>query len=149
MGFSLGSISTGTLRTEDLLSAFVDTLERLSDSKADRKLAKQGRKALSRLVRTGDDEQAEYIREELFDRLNELAPPYVYFGSTEGDGADIGFFPSWDSIEEDRRTGELSSGEETSEAAEIGSLFLTVSDHGNAELYRHTADGWESLWSVV
>jgi hypothetical protein len=39
--------------------------------------------------------------ESVFDRLNEIAPNWCYFGAHEGDGAAIGFWLSWESLHED------------------------------------------------
>jgi hypothetical protein len=39
--------------------------------------------------------------EAVYDRLNDIAPGWCYFGSQEGDGAAIGFWLSWESLHED------------------------------------------------
>ena len=97
--FQLGSISTGTLRTEDLLPAFADTLE---DRGSTYESAPDMWDSI-RKYRTLIDEDmldtidtdsqcllAELINETLFDALQEYCPPFVYFGTLEGDGSDFG-----------------------------------------------------------
>ena len=43
-----------------------------------------------------DQEAAGYVVESLFDLLDDLAPEGHYFGATEGDGSDFGFWQSDD-----------------------------------------------------
>ena len=64
-----------------------------------------------------------------------------------GDGADYGFWVSWDSIEDAQHDGELLRVSDISEVPDdhTGSVLL-VNDHGNATLY--DSDGNE-LWAVV
>jgi len=81
--FQLGSISTGTLKTEDLLPAFI---HELAIRNPDHTLYFDG-------------EPSDMLREVDQD-LQELCPPFVYFGAHPGDGADFGFWPDWDAIEE-------------------------------------------------
>lgn len=149
----LGSVSTATLRTQDLIANFEDALQ---DSNVTvKRPAAVNRYVRDRKVRNGDEQEASYYLDELTEKLEELAPPYVYFGSHEGDGADFGYWVSFDSLEEDKDSGELPHGDQLPDSAEDGSLFLHVSDHGNLELYQYKAahDGhpaeWVSLWSVV
>jgi hypothetical protein len=40
------------------------------------------------------EDSAAFILDDVTDALVALAPPHVYFGSLEGDGADFGFWPS-------------------------------------------------------
>ena len=68
--FQLGSISTGTLRTEDLAPVFIEEL-------------------LSRGVDAGDVPED---MDGLYNALDNICPPFVYFGTLEGDGADFGFW---------------------------------------------------------
>lgn len=87
---TIGSISTGTLRNEDLLEAFANELERIT-----------GKAALP-------DEQVPFnemdidiqndIILHLQDALNDYAPPFCYFGTLEGDGADFGFWPDHEAV---------------------------------------------------
>jgi hypothetical protein len=85
-----GSVSSGTMRTEDLIDAFVPVLEALD--------AKHGvHAALIAEVLAIEDfdsevEDEDGLLEALFDALNECAPEGYYFGSHEGDGADYGFW---------------------------------------------------------
>lgn len=98
----LGSVSHGTARTPDLLRAFADTLAYYRGRGNDR-LIKDARE-LADCIDASDD--IEYEQEgldiviELSDKLNEIAPDYVYFGSHEGDGSDFGFWPVSDAIDQ-------------------------------------------------
>ncbi len=93
--FQLGSISTGTLRPEDLLPAFVSTLESLSP------LCRCLGDAYHILEYGTDDEsETQELLVDLYYELNNLCPPFVYFGTLEGDGADFGFWPDMDRLNE-------------------------------------------------
>jgi len=89
----VGTISSATLRPEDLIPAFASELEYIVGD--DPEYAPLLREA-SALQDSEDweDEGASLVLEELFDALDSLAPAGVYFGSTEGDGADFGFWQS-------------------------------------------------------
>lgn len=156
---SIGTISHGTLRSEDLLSAFADELERLdSADKPNRYLIDQARKC------EADDADAMDIINELIDALNECAPPYCYFGTNEGDGSDFGFWPCMDQIEElphigdpgdhpinlaqaivaavndsDAREASTLAYRLAENSAAIGEDCAFVNDHGNVTVY--AADG--------
>jgi len=92
--FTLGSISTGTLRTEDLLPAFAEAYRPFN---AHGPLIK----ICDAVIRGGKDVEEEDLGD-IIDRLqhnlNEICPPFVYFGTHPGDGADFGFWPDWDTI---------------------------------------------------
>lgn len=100
MTFQLGSVSTGTMRTEDLLPAFARAL-----------ISFVGRPEYHRIERPLMDRALEITNGDtpaypqstfkaLFDTLNELCPPFVYFGAHPGDGADFGFWPDWDALDD-------------------------------------------------
>ena len=93
----LGSISTGTLRSEDLLSAFASELEWLGNED-DKPLIFEANAMLE--AEELDENEAADLVNDLIDALSEHAPPYCYFGAHEGDGADFGFWPSMESIDE-------------------------------------------------
>lgn len=168
---SLGSISHGTMRAEDLIPAFLDCLDNLREeltfSRGDVKNevgrldSLMGEIEQRMFTDDGTDtidayfesESADYDLESLFDELNTFAPPYAYFGSSEGDGSDYGFWLSYESIDDAVCNGELiklDSGDEwpADELAERPDVegVLYVSDHGNMTL--HGVDGKE-IWSVV
>lgn len=90
----IGSISHGTLRTEDLLEAFADELEIIGIGHDGE--IKEARELLAIGADEWSDEQQEHaaylINEVLIDALNEYAPPHTYFGAHEGDGSDFGFW---------------------------------------------------------
>lgn len=85
--FQLGSISTGTLKIDDLLEATATTLNNLGSTV------------------TTDTHTWEYDDEMLLsiymEALNELCPPFVYFGTHPGDGADFGFWPDMNRLDEE------------------------------------------------
>lgn len=137
---TVGSISHGTLRTEDLLDAFASELEDCITRNPELELAERER--LTRLVwdaREFDEETADYDGTELVielkDALQEFAPPYCYFGASEGDGSDFGFWPSMEQIEELPRIADS----DPDRARELGEDCIYVNDHGNVTVYG--ADG--------
>lgn len=92
-----GTVSHGTLRTCDLIPAFLDALREVAPD------------AYAQVVCTpfsvipsdasGDNshefwesDDAQSLLESLFDTLNEYAPEGYYFGAHLGDGSDFGFW---------------------------------------------------------
>ena len=146
---SIGSVSTGTLRPEDLIPAFVDAL---ADFKP-RLAAKYDREfsaVVDRDFELNDPDSAEtlgFICDELQTALSDVCPPYMYFGTLAGDGADFGFWPDWDSIDNDEdvlRVADLSD-----VPRGYSGYALVVNDHGNAALYR-VANGRHWLqWDCI
>lgn len=94
MSIQIGSVSSGTMRVESLVHRFLDVL------------ADEGVEITDELPAWIDgefadqDEASDYLGM-LFDELNHIAPPFVYFGSHEGDGSDYGFWLDRDSMNED------------------------------------------------
>jgi|ETNvirnome_2_300_1030623.scaffolds.fasta_scaffold01868_13 hypothetical protein len=96
---TVGSISTGTLRTQDLVPVFLQELGRREHPQA---------AVLAESALGGEDDDPWWVgddcaalMEELVDALNETAPDGHFFGAHEGDGADFGFWPiSDDSADE-------------------------------------------------
>ena len=93
---NLGSISTGTMRNEDLIPDFLDTLEtlaKLNKCKKHLTLIDEIENRIDTIPGYYDTEDADFdLNEDLFDALNEYAPPHAYFGSHPGDGSDYGFW---------------------------------------------------------
>jgi hypothetical protein len=144
----LGSISHGTLRTEDLLSSFASTLEGLIFINGDYYCRPENfseRDKLNTLVGESQDQwtedgtelEDEEIAQELVNDLSyaleQFAPSYCYFGTHEGDGSDFGFWPCMEQIEE------LPDVQDSDEAKELGEDCKFVNDHGNVTVYG--ADG--------
>lgn len=94
-----GTISHGTLRTQDLIPAFLDVL-RIHNPEAYQQIMipDAGFSALPSYAQEDDSsdwwdsEDAGWLLESLFDALNELAPEGYYFGAHPGDGSDFGFW---------------------------------------------------------
>lgn len=150
----IGSWVSGTCRPEDIIPAAMDCLASLTGP--DPQQVKTLCQAWDDLPEGDDDEpfgestigdERSWIYEQAEQLINENLPPYLYWGSHPGDGADTGVWVSWDSIEDDRRCGDLSSGSELPDMAE-GS-FLVISDHGNATLYVAADGEWHEVWGCV
>lgn len=150
-----GIISTGTLRAIDLVPAFSDALEYLTrpTGKGKRK-AKYQRLIDDAFAMEIDNENDCYISEEfatemleyLADALSEFAPPYGYFGSHVGDGADYGFWLTefFDDEFDGLRVGDLADVPKK-HSGEV----LVVNDHGNMTLYLFRSGHKRKLWSLV
>ena len=90
-----GSTSTGSTRPVDIING----IRFLSDS--DDKL----KELIAEFDDTADGiefdiSESDFIYEDIFDRLNEIAPDGLTFGSHLNDGADFGFWSSDDGFED-------------------------------------------------
>jgi hypothetical protein len=158
----LGSISSGTLRTEDLLPAFLETAEALRLSAEDRRKVRGIRKewdALQDEIENGAarDTEIEAMGEDVLrdieDILNAHCPDYCSFGAHEGDGSDFGVWPTdieipWHEAGND----DIGKSAELPKASDVAQWhWLTVTDHGNCTLWRKTHGGrrWTECWSLV
>ena len=151
--FQLGSISTGTLRTEDLLPAFAYTLGALAHNPISNTsvfkseaMAEIWQGAID-IINTPDDIHLDIheVIDELQDALQEYCPPFVYFGTLEGDGADFGFWPDMDGLRDATGDGSFEQVFGEHELSEHG-IILNVTDHSEfvvMDMERNV------LWSVV
>lgn len=143
----IGTISSGTLRLKDLIPSLAYDLDQLRLSRAERKTV---REALAADVESAADDAdnigpiyLDHLYEELTTIAESHTPDYAYFGSLEGDGAEIGVWPSLED------TDDLPRGESYQDAPNDATHFLEVNDHGNATLYRRAGRRWLEVWSVV
>lgn len=145
---AMGSVSSGTLLTEDLLVAFADELEWIAP-RGHAKLIREARKVADCIVEEkpvpqsieghelSRDELGSDLVNELEDALNRHAPYCMTFGAHDGDGADFGWWPCMDIIEE------LPCFDGASEAREEKHFgeFRTVTDHGNVDVWNRRGNG--------
>lgn len=155
-----GSVSSGTMRDEDLLSSLSDELEfqlsrqsRRYPRKAHRALIREAQRTLCHMT-DGTHEQADAARDiagdvvnELMDALCEFAPPYAYFGAHPGDGADYGF---WLPEDIDNSFDGLRVDDTSEVPRDYQGDVLHVNDHGNCTLYASNGRGkLREIWAVV
>jgi hypothetical protein len=141
----IGSLSTGTLKPEDILPDLFYASRRIRVSAA-------ARRTLQKLEREFDSAEDDSLSDDLLVRvvlrvLEDYTPDYCYLGSHPGDGADIGVWPAWDAIEDGRRDRDIAESRET--AGPEDRYVLDVNDHGNATLYRRAGRRWIEVWAVV
>jgi hypothetical protein len=87
-----GTVSSGTMREEDLLPKFAYVLEKYG-----MKRSALTARAAARLIEMSDtDKNRELVsivlNEEVWEAMNEIAPEGYYFGAHEGDGSDYGYW---------------------------------------------------------
>ena len=157
MNTTLGTISHGTLRNQDLIPAFLDAVaEHAPDHYAQLIAGPFGPIPAHALEDDDadwwDSDDAGYLLEELQDLLAEHAPDYCYFGAHEGDGSDFGFWIDWERIADDARDEEILLVDDISARGGHLGPALVTNDHGNATLYaaKDSADAEDCiLWSAV
>jgi hypothetical protein len=149
------------LRIEDLLPAAIDELEWLLehgheyagvDLSADwKRRAREIIKEWEELPSLEDAEDPEGWYDEIFDMLNEAAPPYIYFGGSDGDPASVGWWPTFDTLEEDARYGEgVIKVDDLSEVPKnYTGLVMYVDDHGGVTLLEAKRGELEEIWGAV
>ena len=161
---NIGSVSSGTMRAEDLIPAF------LSELRSQKPLRREHRKLVREITQRMDadythdgcglwncgmnqdaenyfgTEDADYDLESLFDALNEYAPAYFYFGAHCGDGSDFGYWLS-EGFADDF------DGLKVSDTSEVPRGYsgevLHVNDHGNCTLYAYSRGRGREVWAIV
>lgn len=145
LGF--GSVSSGTMRAQDLIPSFLSEAEALHLSAAERK---EVRAIRARADADGyyDNEDPDGDLESLFDVLGNHCPDYAYFGAHPGDGSDYGVWLS-DEWQERMREDDVLDISNAEVPTGYTGLALSVSDHGNPTLYRVVRGKQTILWSLV
>jgi len=145
--YIIGSVSSGTMRKEDLIPAFVDALRKLAPNDDDGFLDSVQRR-IDEDVDSNyfGSEDADFDFGELFTRLDEQAPSYFYFGTNEGDGADYGFWLSEDAI---RDFDGLKVDDTSDVPDDYTGEVLHVNDHGNMSLYDAKDGELTEIWAIV
>ena len=149
---SLGTISTDTLRPEDLISAFASELAYLAKRAGEHpRYAELVSRAEA--LSAADDPAPEAISEmvdELREALECFAPPYCYFGSHPDDGADFGFWPEPDFQRMMRDDDVLQVAGLADIPADFRGEVLVVNDHGNCAFGTIDDTGeFHAIWSCV
>lgn len=101
--YGYAEISSGTLRSQDLIPAMLDALRELAPA-AYQQVVSPGCGFSAFPSYAAEDDASEWwgsddcdaLGEALFDALSEHAPEGFYYGSNEGDGASVGFWPASD-----------------------------------------------------
>jgi len=137
------SLSHGTLRNEDLIPYFMDFLQNVKgiceiEKKVD--LLQEEVDKLELELESGysdyykDQETASCIlNEDIWDLLNDIAPEFTYFGSTEGDGSDFGFWTNeeglWEHVIERTETAMETSDGFDEFKDRLEEIIETLGDH--------------------
>ena len=161
--FDIGTISEGTLKTEDIGNNLIWDMDRLELDNTDLVLFKKLKREFSEEIERLEESEEEYSEklEYIFDETKEIAdnytPDYCYLGMHQGDGADFGVWPEPELFEDTRQGGfdgfvftstiETNSVEEHVPAEYTH--YLAVNDHGNCTLWSRDGDTWTECWSVV
>jgi hypothetical protein len=146
--YIIGTISHATMRAQDLIPVFVTALKSLDQTLGQDHLdvIMEG----EAIIAKGDwdtEDTSMYLNEDLFEALNDCAPPYFYFGSHPGDGSDYGFWL-------DEEIGEIFDGLKVSDLSEVPADYqgevLLINDHGNTSLYAVNDKGsMDEIWGIV
>ncbi len=149
----LGTISHGTLRTQDLLPTFIAVLSEVVPAEY-AQLCLHPFGAIPAHAQDDDsaawwDDEGLSLLEAVTEALEACAPYGAYFGAGAGDGSDFGFWPAWDSIRMDIHDGYLTTSEDGPTPGELNP-HLQVNDHGNITMWCVNSDGsFYELWAVV
>jgi hypothetical protein len=156
----IGTLSEGTLKPEDLISAFLWDLKRIRLTRAERQIVQRiAARDNMGVYETLDDSEASDDLEELTAIIENHLPDYAYFGTLEGDGAHFGIWPAIEQAKEDAQgnprtivtnDGPDDDGGFPAVPKSRGlTHFLRVNDHGNCTLYRRAGTRWIEVWAVV
>jgi hypothetical protein len=146
----VGSVSTATMRNEDLIPSFVWECNHIRLTRAERAKVRDIEKRM-RAPDYYDSEDSDCdLNEDLFDILGNHCPPFCWFGAHEGDGCDFGVWFSSESFEDACQQGEVLKVADLANVPRGHSgMVAQVSDHGNLELYRAVNGRLYSVLSLV
>lgn len=150
MTLTIGTISHGTLRNEDLASAIHAALKSQGHKESDM-LMRELRGIANALV---DDNDSEILSDGI-DALNYHVPMFCYAGFHPGDGSDLGVWPDHEMIESAIADGDAI---QISDLADLDSLAISelqganvailVNDHGNISVYQLNLAA-QLIWACV
>ena len=144
---TIGTLSQGTMRYEDLIPCFTNELERLDIYHVYKDLLAECHTIIKNNVYT--EEGLAEILDSLLQALQDFSPAYCYFGPHVGDGVDYGYWPDQTSIYEAVHDGELLSVSDLSEVPDDWKDgVVVVNDHGNMTMYQAKTT-FESVWAIV
>ena len=96
MTYTTGSVSSGTLRMQDLAPAFLDLLGDVEPMLVGTDWWIEMQRDVARIVASdGDLDNAPEILDRIADEINSYLPSDLYFGANEGDGADFGIWETF------------------------------------------------------
>ena len=151
--FQLGSVSHGTLRPQDLMPAFLSALADLrqpipGNIEATKYMEYVGDMFTTAAIDEDDEfwvsEEVQFDMDDLIEALNNNLPPFVYFGTLEGDGSDFGFWPDMDSLNEAMQYGDVTFHDDE-RILDEHDVIIQVSDHGNVTLMNMERD---VIWAL-
>ena len=141
---NIGTVINGTMIPKDIASAIL-SLGVIQDSEASAAEDKFHDLELVADENCGGGDEYEILHE-VFEWLSlHHCPPYTYFGSHEADGSDIGCWPDFDMIDNDRRDGDIA---DFDSLPHDGQTVIEVNDHGNVSVYRVRVT-LEPIWDCV
>lgn len=150
----IGSVSSGTLRSQDLIPSFLWQCERLHLTREERNAVRKIRARVNKVSngKFGEsdaywtDEVSQWDLDDLSGILDAHSLPYFYFGANEGDGADLGWWLS-------NHFQDSFDGLQVCDLSEVPSghtgEVLLVNDHGNLTLYVYSRGRRSEVWGVV
>ena len=160
----IGTIISRTLRPQDLIPALIDEAKSIMvgsehnppdpffaengiDTKADFEafMARLPNPIRTKLHDLDDDddwwhseEASCVLNEDIWELMTSLCPAYTYFGSLPGDGADFGYWPDIDFIEEQVFCDEMLKVNDWSDVPhDYDGDVVQVNDHGNVTVGYH------------
>ena len=162
----IGSISHGTLKTEDLLESFIFELEWQQNVNGNYLIDPANsslREAIANAIGEAQDcfdedgeamdgskldNADELVNETMPVLLNQIVTPYCYFGTHPGDGSDFGFWPC--DIEGIKEQVEFSSSvDQEYPADDFVGEWLHINERGNCTLYVRENGEDSEVWSIV
>lgn len=152
---SLDTVSSGTMREQDLIPEFLGLAETITMRRNDRNYVNEIRgRALYSEGGYYDSDRSRDDLEALFGILDNYCPPYGSFGLMRGDGAYYGVWIDHRSVKDDISDGALLSVEDVEARHEATGMRYTglaidVNDHGNMTLFQYIKGHRRAIWSVV
>ena len=97
-----GTVSSGSMREEDLISVFLEVLIELDTDHEYESVIREGEQIMElfhysnenwiEITHEGWNQISLYLNEDLWNAMDSFSPEGYYFGSHPGDGADYGFW---------------------------------------------------------